>query len=162
MSPAMRRETEFLAVADGQVWGARKSFATGAQSRIRSSATHHTEGVNQQAVNTVTHDAIPSPPFPALDDKSPARECGERTGQILSRRHFKGDRWPSDHGGGVRWCFQFYARLRTYIRCLPPGDARPMAFNTSGSHWNNGSLFTVLQESGRIYDVIVCVQYRCW
>lgn len=115
MSPAMRRETEFLAVADGQIWGARKPFATGAQSRIRSSATHHTEGVNQQAVNTVTHDAIPSPPFPALDDKSPARECGERTGQILSRRHFKGDRWPSDHGGGVRWCFQFYARLRTYL-----------------------------------------------
>lgn len=158
MSPAMRRETEFLAVADGQVWGARKSFANGAQSRIRSSATRHTEGVNQQAVNTVTHDAIPSPPFPALDDKSPARECGERTGQILSRRHFKGDRWPSDHGAGVRSCFQFHARLRTYIRCRPPGDAR----RTSGSHWDDGSLFTVLQESGRIYSVIVCIQYRCW
>lgn len=53
---------------------------------------HREGGVNQQAVKTVTHDAIPSPPFPALDDKSPARECGERNGQILSRRHFKGDR----------------------------------------------------------------------
>lgn len=161
MSPAMRRETEFLAAADGQVWGTRKSFATGAQSRIRSSATHRTEGVNQQAVNTVAHDAIPSPPFPALDDKSPARECGERTGQILSRRHFKGDRWPSDHGGGVRWCFQFYARLRTYIRCLPPSWWRTSYIRES-LKWRF-SLYRLAGEWTYLQCyTVVCIEYRCW